>query len=108
MSYGPLIAAEVPVLTVVVAGTVGFLLRRAIDRVTATLTQHGSALATQSQALAVMVERQKPVDIALRDLQVLTASQGGKLSNLEQTTAVLAATLEEHKDHHPGPYRART
>lgn len=73
-----------------------------------------ATLNTQSQALAVLVESIRPIrewqlraDQRFRDQDGKIDKHGSRLGTLSETTAVLAATLEQHQNWHETVTRHR-
>lgn len=87
-----LVAAEVPVCTTAAFAAVGWLVRV----VRAENERRDTDLARQSQALAVLVAAQEPLDERLAALEK-------RRDSLTEATAVLGAELEAHQRWHVQP-----
>lgn len=106
----PWLYAETPILTAALLTAFGYWVRRQ----SAANDRRDAALNTQSQALAVLVESIRPMrdwqrrtDQRMRDQDGLIEKNVTRIATLSETTAVLAATLEQHQNWHETTTRHR-
>ena len=86
IDLGTVLAAEVPVSTILLGGMIGHFWRSAMSD----NERRDTDLARQSEALAILVAAQQPIDGRLAQLE-------RRASTLSEATAGLSATLEAHE-----------